>query len=130
VLIGIEVDSLPKGAKHLRKHAREVTVEEGAAQANPSEFVLTQYKDKGVVNYGSKNFRVFELSYVEPGTIYIALVVKSIGKNRFVLASRIPDLKPIGSELPSGTVIAHIRRLAYIEGISYFVDLYFWKMSD
>lgn len=130
LLMGIPVDALPKGAKHLRKHASEITVDEGACQANSADFVLTQYKDKGVVNWGSKNYRDFELSYIEPGTVYIALVVKTMGKNRLVIGSRIPNLQPIGSELPTGTVISYVRRLVYIEGLSYYAELYLWKMSD
>jgi len=130
VLIGIPVDALPKGAKHLRKRASQITVEEGAAQANPTSFVLSQYKDKGVVNWGSKNYRDFEMSYIEPGTIYIVLVVKTMGKNRLVVGSRIPNLQPIGSELPTGTVISYVRRLIYVEGMSYYAELYIWKMSD
>jgi len=130
VLIGIPVDALPKGAKHLRKHASEITVDEGACQANSADFVLSQYKRLPPVNYGSKNYEVFQLSYIEPGTVYIVLVVKTMGKNRLVVGSRIPNLQPIGSELPTGTVISYVRRLVYIEGLSYYAELYLWKMSD
>ena len=130
VLLGILDAYLPKGAKHPRKGARQITVNEGAAQANPGDVLISAYKDKGIVNYGSKDFRKFELSYIEPGTIYIALVVKTTGRNYLVICSRIPNLIPIGSNLPSGTVTAHIRRLVYVEGISYYADLHLWKMSD
>jgi len=130
VLIGITVDSMPKGAKHLRKQASEITVDEGAAQAGPSDFVLSQYNDKGVVNYGSKDFRVFQMSYVEPGTIYTVMVVKSEGKNILVICSTIPTLQPVGSKLPTGTVMVYVRRLVYMGGMSYYIELHLWKMSD
>lgn len=132
VLIGI-LDAAPtKAAKHLKHNATDITVKEGSAQAGPSDFVLSEYDDKGVVNYGSKNFRVFRLTYVEPGTMYVAFVVKTGGgvHNCLVIASRMPNLRPVGSDLPTGTVTVYVRRIVYVEGMSYYAELYLWKMSD
>jgi hypothetical protein len=134
ILVEIPVDKAPpKGAKHARKAAKVITVDQGLTVGTAEDNLLVFAKvNEGLVNYGSKNYKTFSLSSNEPNMYFVAFVVKSIGKNKLVVVPRLPDYVEFGYKVPSWgtTSMAQVRRMVMIEGAAYYVELTLWKASE
>lgn len=133
ILVEIPVEKTPKGAKHARKAAKVITLDQGLTLGTAEDNLLVFAKmNEGLVNYGSKNYRTFSLSSNEPNMYFVAFVVKSIGKNKLVVVPRLPDYVDFGYKVPSWgtTSMAQVRRMVMIEGAAYYVELTLWKASE
>lgn len=134
ILVEIPVDTKPpKGAKHLRRSARLVTIEEGSTLGTAEDTLLVFAKmNEGLVNYGSKNYKTFSLSSYEPNTYFVSFVLKSIGRNKLVVVCRLPDRIELGYRVPAWgtTSMAQLRRMVMIEGAAYYVELTLWRTSE
>jgi hypothetical protein len=81
-----------------------------------------------VIHYASKNYKVYELDYMEPDIYFIGLVVKYSNTFWLAVALRVPH-GMIGNNIPSGSEVADVRRLVLIDGYTYYADLHLWKVS-
>jgi len=128
LILGITPEEIPKGAAHLQQELVEGTLD-GVAEST-FEDVTEKVKSEApwIINYGSKNNRVYHLAYMEPDIFFVAFVVKYTGKYWMVLALRIPQGE-IGSPIPYESEVANVRRLVLIEGSTYYADLHVWRVS-
>jgi hypothetical protein len=127
IILGIDPE-LQKGARHLRQELVEGTLN----SITTTDFVdvtdNVNAEAPWVINYGSKNFRVYEVDYMEPDIFFLAFVVKWQGKYWLVVAPRLP-FGQIGTDMPTGTEVAEMRKIVLIDGMAYYADLHIWRTS-
>jgi hypothetical protein len=71
---------------------------------------------------------VYEVDYIEPDIFFLAFVVKWQGKYWLVVAPRLP-FGQIGTDIPTGTEVAEMRKIVLIDGMAYYADLRIWRAS-
>jgi hypothetical protein len=128
LILTITPEEIPKGAAHLQQEVVEGTLDSVAEST--FEDITDKIKSEApwIINYGSKNNRVYLLEYMEPDIFFVAFVVKYTGKYWMILALRVP-IGEIGNKIPQEAEVANVRRLVLIEGEAYYADLYVWRTS-
>ncbi len=128
-----QVEDIARGAHHLELTAFELTSSLNII-LNPAIDVTSGEVGK-VVNYGGKNYRVYELEN-EPSqdVIFVGLLVKKQGKWGIVFASRprtpvAVDYMSLGLE-SAGINTVTLSRIVRIGTNSYYAELTLWRMSE
>jgi len=119
---------IPNGASHLQRQVVEGTIDCVAEAAFVDVTDNVHAEAPWVVNYGSKDYRVYHVSYMEPDIYFIGFVVKYLGKYWLVIGLRVPQ-GDIGNPIPNAAEVAEVRRLVLIDGFAYYADLHLWKVS-
>lgn len=127
LILGVKPEQIPKGASNLQE-AVEGTLDCVAKTSFADITDKVNSEAPWIVNYESKNYRVYHLSYMEPDIYFVGFVIKYLGKYWLVIALRIPQ-GAIGSPIPNAPEVADVRRLVLIDGYTYYADLHFWAVS-
>ncbi|MEM2507285.1 MAG: hypothetical protein QXF61_09615 [Nitrososphaeria archaeon] len=128
-----QVEDIARGAHHLELTAFELT-SSLTMILNPAIDVTNGEAGK-IVNYGGKNYRVYELEN-EPSqdVIIVGLLVKKQGKWGLVFASRprtpvAVDYMSLGIK-SAGINTVTLSRIVRIGTNSYYAELTLWRMSE
>jgi len=135
LIVSFPMDEKPKSARHMSDYVYEFGVSQGTSYS----FTILKISNETnghagqVINRGAKKYRVYALSYVYPETMFVMFTVKTSGKYYCVTA--FPSFENTTVLLgplipPSGVSIVNIRRLVYINGASYYVDIQVWRMVE
>lgn len=114
---------LPQGTRKLKQ---------GLVEGTMNGLMYEQFVDVSdkmpswIVNYGSKNWRVYQISSVQPDIVFIAFAVKYRGNYCLVVATRV-SFGQMGGIIPMGTEVADVRKLVVVDGLAYYADLHIWK---
>jgi hypothetical protein len=128
-----QVKDIARGAHHLELTALELTSSLNII-LNPAIDVTNGEAGK-IVNYGGKNYRVYELQNPpSQDVIFVGLLVKKLGKWGLVFASRprtpvAVDYMSVG--IPSaGIKTVTMSRIVKIGENSYYTELTLWRTSE
>ncbi|MGC8911162.1 MAG: hypothetical protein ACP5K8_03730 [Nitrososphaeria archaeon] len=128
-----QVEDIARGAHHLELTAFELT--SSLTMILDPAIDVTNGEAGKIVNYGGKNYRVYELAN-EPSqdVIFVGLLVKKQGRWGIVFASRprtpvAVDYMSIGLET-AGIKSVTLSRVVKIGSNSYYAELTLWRMSE
>jgi len=135
LIVSFPMDEKPKSARHMSDYVYEFGVSQGTSYS----FTILKISNETnghagqVINRGAKKYRVYALSYVYPETMFVMFTVKTSGK--YYCVTVFPSFENTTVLLgplipPSGVSIVNIRRLVYINGASYYVDIQVWRMVE
>ncbi|MCX8189106.1 MAG: hypothetical protein N3F64_05295 [Nitrososphaeria archaeon] len=128
-----QVEDIARGAHHLELTALELTSSLNII-INPALDVTNGEAGK-IVNYGGKNYRVYELANSpSQDVIFVGLLVKKQGKWGLVFATR--PRTPVAVDYMSmglksaGINTVTLSRIVRIGTNSYYAELTLWRMSE
>jgi len=128
IILSVQPEEIPNGASHLQRRVVEGTIDCVAESGFVDVTDNVHAEAPWVINYGSKDYRVYKVAYMEPDIYFIGFVVKYLGKYWLVIGLRVPQ-GDIGDPIPNAAEVAEVRRLVLIDGFSYYAVLHLWKVS-
>jgi hypothetical protein len=82
-----------------------------------------------VINKGSKSYRIYVLSSIDPNTNYIGFIIKARGTNYLVAVPR-PMMIDYSTGPIAGIHRVKLTRVVVINDLTYFMEFIFWRMYE
>jgi hypothetical protein len=89
----------------------------------------TKGESTWVINKGSKSYKVYGLSSIDPYTNYIALIVKK-GNNNFLVIAPRPSIVYYATGPIAGVHRVKLTKVVVINDLTYFIEFYLWRMAE
>ncbi len=89
----------------------------------------TKGESSWVINKGSKSYKVYELSSLDPYTNYIALIVKK-GNNKYIVVAPRPSIVYYSTSPIAGVHRVKLTKIVTINDLTYFVEFILWRMAE
>jgi hypothetical protein len=89
----------------------------------------TKGESTWVINKGSKSYKVYGLSSIDPYTNYIALIVKK-GNDKFLVIAPRPSIVYYATGPIAGVHRVKLTKVVTINDLTYFIEFYLWRMAE
>lgn len=89
----------------------------------------TKGESTWVINKGSKSYKVYGLSSIDPYTNYIALIVRK-GNDKFLVIAPRPAIVHYATGPIAGIHRVKLTKVVTINDLTYFMEFYLWRMAE